>query len=103
MRLRVQMSVAFPACMSACMSVCMSVCFFMYMFMTVQIAHVVVVILICILQDDIKVADVKPRFLYSADLRPEASDRQAFQHLFQHFLICSEIKQRSHRHVAADA
>ena len=82
---------------------CMPVCFFVYMFMAVQIAHVMVMILICILQDDVKVADVKPRFLYPSDLRPEASDRQAFQCLFQHFLICSKIKQSSDRHVAADA
>ena len=71
------------------------------MAVSVQIFHIMVVILMRLIQNHVKIADVQPGFDHPADFYPKALHRETFQGLHKHLLIGPQIQKRSHCHIAA--
>lgn len=61
-----------------------------------------IVIFMGLIQNNMKITDIQPRFFHSADLYPKSMDRNTLQRFFQYFLIRAQIQQSCHRHIPAD-
>jgi hypothetical protein len=71
--------------------------------MTVEIGHVVIVILMGFIQQDGKVAGVQPGLVDPADGDFIPLHRQTGQSLTEHLFIRPQIQQGTHHHISADA
>ena len=90
-------------------AVFMFVALLMFMVMTVlnpipeEIVHIMIVILMNFIQIHCKVASINAGQALPADFRGKAFCRYGVERFFQYLLICSQIQQRRHCHIAADA
>ena len=71
-------------------------------FMSIQIRHVMVMVLVLRIQAHVKVAYIQPGLFHPADLGREPLYRKALQCLSQHLLIGPQIQKSRHRHISAD-
>lgn len=69
---------------------------------SIQIRHVMVMVLVLRIQAHVKVAYIQPGLFHPADLGREPLYRKALQSLFQHLLIGPQIQKSRHRHISAD-
>ena len=81
------------------MTVIMAVLFMVRM----KISHVMVMILMSLIQHDIKIARIQSRLFHSADHNIGSFQMKAVQRFHQHILIRSQIQKRSDGHIAADS
>ena len=70
---------------------------------SMQIRHVVIVVFMRGVKQHREIARVESRLLHARDARLKPRKRQACQRRREHFLARTQIEQRTHRHVAADA
>ena len=68
----------------------------------VQVLHVVVVILVDLVQDDVKIAGIEPGLLHPAYADAVAVQRKALKRFQEFFFISPKVQQSCHRHVAGD-
>ena len=68
-----------------------------------QIFHVMIVVFMCRVQNDIEVTGADTGFVNLFDFNGIAGQREAFQCLRQYFFTCTQIKQGSNCHVTADS
>lgn len=61
-------------------------------FLPMQILHIMIMILMRLIQHNIKVTDIQPRFHHSLDFNRKAIHRQAVQRLFQHLPVRAQIQ-----------
>lgn len=71
--------------------------------LTVQIGHVVVMVLVRRIEHDVKIAAVDSGFLYATDAHLISRNGQARQRVTQTRLVGTQVKQGSDGHIAADA
>lgn len=69
----------------------------------VKVCHVMVVVFMFCIEDDIEVATVDAGFLYAGDFCLEALHRKGSECCFQCFLVSAQIKHGSNEHISADA
>ena len=69
----------------------------------VEVCHVMVVVFMFCIEDDIEVATVDAGFLYAGDFCLEALHRKGSECCFQCFLVSAQIKHGSNEHISADA
>ena len=69
----------------------------------VEVCHVMVVVFMFCIEDDIEVATVDTGFLYAGDFCLEALHRKGSECCFQCFLVSAQIKHGSNEHISADA
>ena len=69
----------------------------------VEVCHVMVVVFMFCIEDDIEVAAVDAGFLYAGDFCLEALHRKGSESCFQCFLVSAQIKHGSNEHISADA
>ena len=70
--------------------------------MSVQIFHIMIVILMFLIKKHIKITGVDPGFYHSADLYIEAFYRKAFKRSLQLFSVCTQIKKCRNGHISTD-
>ena len=70
--------------------------------MSMEIFHIMVVILMFLIQQYIKITGIDPGFYHTADLYVEAFYRKAFKSSLQFFLICAKIQKCRNCHISAD-
>ena len=68
----------------------------------VKVCHVMVVVFMFCIEDDIEVATVDAGFLYAGDFCLEALHRKGSECCFQCFLVSAQIKHGSNEHISAD-
>lgn len=69
----------------------------------VKVCHVMVVVFMFCIEDNIEVATVDAGFLYAGDFCLEALHRKGSECCFQCFLVSAQIKHGSNEHISADA
>ena len=69
----------------------------------VEVCHVMVVVFMFCIEDDIEVATVDAGFLYAGDFCLEALHRKGSECCFQCFPVSAQIKHGSNEHISADA
>ena len=69
----------------------------------VEVCHVMVVVFMFCIEDDIAVATVDAGFLYAGDFCLEALHRKGSECCFQCFPVSAQIKHGSNEHISADA
>lgn len=69
----------------------------------VKVCHVMVVVFMFCIEDDIEVATVDAGFLYAGDFCLEALHRKGSECCFQCFPVSAQIKHGSNEHISADA
>ncbi len=69
----------------------------------VEVCHVMVVVFMFCIEDDIEVAAVDAGFLYAGDFCLEALHRKGSECCFQCFPVSAQIKHGSNEHISADA
>lgn len=69
----------------------------------VKVCHVMVVVFMFCIEDDIEVATVDAGSLYAGDFCLEALHRKGSECCFQCFLVSAQIKHGSNEHISADA
>ena len=72
-------------------------------FLPEKIFHVMIMILMCLVQNHLKIADIKSGLLHTADLHTKSRHRNRIQYTFQYLFICSEIQKCSHHHISTDS
>ena len=121
-----QAAVLMMVMMLSCVFLVMAVCMFlvMYMLMIVrmlmmvymllsmcmrfrhipmQIRHIMIVVLMLRIQNDIEVAGIQPRFFHSRNGSFVSRQLKACQCLLQYLLVCSQIEQSRNGHIPADS
>ncbi len=76
--------------------------FFKDMLMSIQIFHIIVMILMLFIQNHPEITGIKPGFFYPANLCPKPLHWKGMKLVLQKFPICSKVKQRPYRHIPAD-
>lgn len=84
------------------MPVNMAMLLVMHMSFPEQILHIMILVFVGFIQNNMKVADIQPRLFHPADLYTKSMDRNTLQRLFQHFPVRAQIQQCRHRHISAD-
>lgn len=69
----------------------------------IEIGHIMVMIFMGFIQDDIEITARDAGFLDTGNLHHEAVCRDGIQRAFQRFRICAEIDHRCNEHISADA
>ena len=69
----------------------------------VEVCHVMVVVFMFCIEDDIEVATVDAGFLYAGDFCLESLHRKGSECCFQCFPVSAQIKHGSNEHISADA
>ena len=69
----------------------------------VKVCHVMVVVFMFCIEDDIEVATVDAGFLYAGDFCLEALHQKGSECCFQCFPVSAQIKHGSNEHISADA
>lgn len=69
----------------------------------VEVCHVMVVVFMFCIEDDIEVATVDAGFLYAGDFCLEALHQKGSECCFQCFPVSAQIKHGSNEHISADA
>ena len=91
--LRALMFMTMPVLMS--MEVCM--------FMPMQIFHIMIMVLMLRIQDDMKITHIQSGLFYAGNGSLKAFCRKALQRMLQYLPIRSQIQKRRHRHISADS
>ena len=68
-----------------------------------QIRHIMIVVLMLRIQNDIEVAGIQPRFFHSRNGSFVSRQLKACQCLLQYLLVCSQIEQSRNGHIPADS
>ena len=76
--------------------------FSFFRFRTVQVRHIMVVIFMICIQQDVKTAAVDARFLYSGDFDIKTGCGNRPERLFQCFPVCAQIQQGCRKHIAGN-
>ena len=71
-------------------------------FRTVQVCHIMVVVFMGCIQQDVKAAAVNARFLYSGDFDIKTRCGNRPERLFQCFPVCAQIQQGCRKHIAGN-
>lgn len=69
----------------------------------IEIGHIMVMIFMGFIQDDIEITARDAGFLDTGNLHHEAVCRDGIQRAFQRFRICAEVDHRCDEHISADA
>lgn len=70
---------------------------------SVEVGHIMVVIFMFCVQNDVEIAAVDTRFLDPGNFDFKTFGGNGGKRFFQHFLIGSEVQERCHKHISADA
>ena len=73
------------------------------MMMSVKIIHIVIVIFMLCIQLYKKITCIQCGLFYSRHFCLKSLNGKARKCLLKHFLICSQIKKCSHRHISTDS
>ena len=76
--------------------------FSFFRFRPVQVRHIMVVVFMGCIQQDVKAAAVNARFLYSGDFDIKTGCRNRPECLFQCFPVCAQIQQGCRKHIAGN-
>ena len=71
--------------------------------LSMEIFHIMIVILMRLVKNHIKITNIQSRFFHSADFNLKSLHRKTLQSFTQYFLISSKIQQGSHSHITADS
>ena len=69
---------------------------------SMQIFHIMVVVLMSFIQHHMKIAHIKTGLFHPADYGPITAYGKTPKSPLQHLLICPQIQKRCHGHVSAD-
>ena len=67
-----------------------------------QIGHVMVMILVCIIQDHIEIAGINAGLFHTAYLNPVSVHGKGCKHIPKSLLAGTKIQKSGNRHIAAD-
>jgi hypothetical protein len=93
----------FPMMMVSAVALAMAAAAFSFFrFRPVQVGHVMVVIFMGCIQQDVKAAAVDARFLHSGDFDIKTGCRNRPECFFQRFPVCAQIQQSCCKHIAGN-
>ena len=70
---------------------------------TIEVGHIMVMIFMGCIQNDIEITARNAGFLDAGDLHHETVRRDGIQRAFQHLRVCAEVDHRCDEHISADA
>ena len=79
---------------------CVNMVFFFY---TMQIFHIMIMILMHRIQNHVKIAAIKSCLLYTGNLCTKPIYRDTCKYLLQYLRVSTQINQGSNQHVPADS